>query len=331
MKQKLVVVLVLLLLMVTACGANPVEKLEEAAAEQIAETIIEQSTGIEDIEINTDDGSVSYSVEDEDGNNTSISTSTEAEDVKAINGMGFNIPLPDGLVDGYVQQIDENGEAVMITGTFTAVDLTAAQFAESIHTSLTSQGFAYTDTSGSGKDRPDPTNELDMLMFGYDHPDGYVFTVLWGDGGTILGLSRTEPSQTSTSAGSDSTNSADESNNDSDSADTTTDTTIVEFDGSINADKSKYATSEQIKVTLNLDAIDVPLAEDAWVGIVPADTPHGSETENDAVDIDYAYVSNAEDGVVMLEAPYDAGHYDIRLFSTDADGVELDSISIVVE
>jgi len=325
MKQKLGIVLVFLLLMVTACGANPVEQLEEAAAEQVVETLIEQTSGIDDIEIDADGGSISY--EDEDGNSTTIDTTVD-EDVKAIEGMGFNIPLPDGLVDGYVQQIDENGEAVMITGSFTIVDLTAAQFAESIHTSLTSQGFAYTDTSASGKDRPDPSNELDMMMFGYDHPEGYVFTVLWGEGGAILGLSRTEPAESSTDTSSDSATSTDEGNSDSVSSEESTTEMEVTFDGSMNVDKTNYATNEQIKVTLT---INTPLADGAWVGIVPSDTPHGSEEENDEYDVTYAYVGNAQDGVLMMEAPYDAGNYDIRLFSSDDDGVELDSIFIIVE
>jgi len=166
------------------------------------------------------------------------------------------------------------------------------------------------------------------MMFGYDHPEGYVFTVLWGEGGAILGLSRTEPAESSTDTSSDSATSTDEGNSDSVSSEESTTEMEVTFDGSMNVDKTNYATNEQIKVTLT---INTPLADGAWVGIVPSDTPHGSEEENDEYDVTYAYVGNAQDGVLMMEAPYDAGNYDIRLFSSDDDGVELDSIFIIVE
>lgn len=304
MKKKLVVVLVLLLLMVTACGANPVEKLKEAAAEQVAETLVEQASGLDNVQIDTDGGSVSYSVVDEDGNTTTGSIAEQGE-IDAIEGMGFTIPLPDGLVDGTLQQIDKNGELAMITGVFSVVDLTAEQFVESMHTALTNEGFVYTDTSASGREKPDLNDPLAMIAFAYQHPDGYMFNIIWGEESVILGLTKAD---------------TDGNGEQEVTADT--------FDGSIKVNKTKYAVNEQIKITLT---INTPLADNAWVGIVPSGTPHGSETENDAVDVAYDYVTNAQDGIIMLNAPYDAGNYDVRLFSSDAGGVELDSVSITVE
>ncbi len=320
MKQKLGIVLVLLALMITACGANPIEQLEDAAAEQIAETIIEQATGIEDIEINTEDGSASYTIEDEDGEELTISTES-SEGADELVGMGFSIDLPDGIGNGRVQQIDENGEASIISGVFEVDGVTLEQFYNELHPTLTAAGFNFVDMSESGKTEPDTSDPINSMMTSYQHSDGVLFTAMWGDTDVILGLTKATLTDQSGDAGAE-TESSDASNTDA-SIDA-----AVAFDGSINADKPKYAPNEEIVVTFS---INTPLADDAWVGIVPSDTPHGSESENDAVDIAFAYMRDAQDGLIILEAPYDAGNYDIRLFSTDADGVELDSIFIIVE
>lgn len=319
MKQKLSIVLVLLALMITACGANPIEKLEDAAAEQIAETIVEQATGIEDIEINTEDGSASYTIEDEDGEELTISTQS-SEGVDELVGMGFNIDLPDGVGNGRVQQIDENGEASIISGVFEVDGVTLEQFYNELHPTLMSAGFTYVDLAESGKTEPDTSDPINSMMTSYQHSDGVLFTVMWGDTDVVLGL--TKATLIDQSGDTEVETESSESSN--------TDAVVdaANYDGSMNADKPKYAPNEAIVITF---VINTPLADNAWVGIVPSDTPHGSESENDAVDVAYAYMSDAQDGIITLEAPYDAGNYDIRLFSTDADGVELDSIFIIVE
>ena len=323
MKQKLGIVLVLLALMITACGANPIEQLEDAAAEQIAETIIEQATGIEDIEINTEDGSASYTIEDEDGEELTISTES-SEGADELVGMGFSIDLPDGIGNGRVQQIDENGEASIISGVFEVDGVTLEQFYNELHPTLISAGFTYVDMAESGKTEPDTSDPINSMMTSYQHSDGVLFTAMWGDTDVILGLTKATLIDESGDAGAES-DVEDDSNITEETA--VSDDDAAAFDGSINADKPKYAPNEEIVVTFS---INTPLADDAWVGIVPSDTPHGSESENDAVDIAFAYMRDAQDGVIILEAPYDAGNYDIRLFSTDADGVELDSIFIIV-
>ena len=324
MKQKLGIVLLLLVLMSTACGGNPVEQLEEAAAEQIAETIVEQATGIDDIEINTEDGSVSYTIEDEDGDGESLTISTESSDgLDELVGMGFTIDLPDGVGNGTVNQIDENGEASIISGVFEVDGLTIEQFYNEVHPTLTSAGFTYIDLSESGKTEPDTSDEINSLMTSYEHSDGVALTVLWGEESVIMGLTKAAVSDQSGDAGAD----TDGVEVDGAEISETAVSDIESLDGLMSLDKENYAINEAIAVTL---MINTPLADNAWVGIVPSDTPHGSEAENDEVDVAYAYVSDAQDGVLVLEAPYDAGNYDVRIFSTDSDGVELDSISITV-
>lgn len=120
-----------------------------------------------------------------------------------------------------------------------------------------------------------------------------------------------------------------QANNSEAEADTESDTLPTSLDGSITLTKATYQPEEAIEIRL---VVNTPLADDAWVGIVPSDTPHGSELENDAVDISYTYINNLSDeGTLTLYAPVDAGQYDVRLFNTDAsDGVELASISIAV-
>ena len=183
--------LLLLALVLSACGLNPMrgvrENLQERAAEAVTETIIEQATGAE-IEIDTDGDSVSYTVEDEDGNEISISNEIET-DIQAIEGMGFVIAVPSGLNAGYVQRMEVEGEGEMVTATFDVVDTTAEAFFAELHPELVSAGFTYTDLFDTGQDAPDPSAENFMAFINYEHPDGYTFSVIWGDDAVILGLS----------------------------------------------------------------------------------------------------------------------------------------------
>jgi hypothetical protein len=68
----------------------------------------------------------------------------------------------------------------------------------------------------------------------------------------------------------------------------------------------------------------------AWIGIVPSDIPHGSESENDLHDIQYAYVGGMTDGLIVFTAPWDAGLYDFRLNDSDSGGVEIDFLTFEV-
>lgn len=193
MKAKQIICILFLSLMFSACSLNPVQQLKEAAAEKVvekaAETIIEQSAGIEDFDINLDDESASFTMTDEEGNEVSISSDVQT-DVQAIEGMGFVIAVPNGLTNGYVQRIGENGEDSMVTATFDAGETSAEQFFSQLHEELNAAGFVYLDAFDSGVDHPDPSAENFLPFVSYEHPEGYNFTIIWGEDSAILGLSK---------------------------------------------------------------------------------------------------------------------------------------------
>jgi len=68
----------------------------------------------------------------------------------------------------------------------------------------------------------------------------------------------------------------------------------------------------------------------AWIGIVPSDIPHGSESENDLHDIQYSYVGGMTDGLIIFTAPWDAGFYDFRLNDFDKGNIEIDFLTFEV-
>jgi len=70
---------------------------------------------------------------------------------------------------------------------------------------------------------------------------------------------------------------------------------------------------------------------DAWVGIIPADVPHGSEATNDAHDVDYRYLQGLTWGVVRMQVPAEPGKYEIRIHDTDNSGKEWKAVPFVVE
>ncbi|NKQ36349.1 MAG: hypothetical protein HF973_12120 [Chloroflexi bacterium] len=187
MKQKWMFVLAILALALSACGLNPVEKLEEKAAEQVAEKIIEQATGADDVEINVGDDSASYSVTDDEGNEISVDVN-EVASLDAFTGMGFTIPLPKGLVNGTMQEIEENDRVMMVQGTFDMEGLSVEEFYPAIHESLTAAGFTYRDPLGGDSTAPDPTDPNFISMVTYTHEDGYQFMILGDTSGIVLSM-----------------------------------------------------------------------------------------------------------------------------------------------
>jgi hypothetical protein len=191
MKQTWLFLLVVLAVSLSACGLNPVDKLEEAAGEQIAEKIVEQATGAENVEFDVNGDSASYSVTDEEGNTISVDAGKSAAP-GAFTGMGFTIPLPDGLVNGTMQEIGENGKTVMVQGIYEMDGLDLEQFYAAIHQSLTNNGFTYVDIMGGDSTTPDPTDPNFISMVNYTHEDGYQFSILGDTNNIILNLTAVE-------------------------------------------------------------------------------------------------------------------------------------------
>ena len=314
MKFKTIILVVLIPLVLAACGVNPVEKLEEEAAEQIAETIIEQASDAANVNIEMDGDEVSYTVEDGEGNEYNVSSEVDAN-VDAIVGMGFNIPMPDGFTNGTVQHVEENGEEVMVSATFEVAGLSAEEVLQGLHDAATAAGFTYMDMAGNGLTQPDANDPLSSTMVNYTHPDGVQFSIMRGDEDVILGLTKFEDGSMGEGAGETAV---------------TNQTAILDttLDGSMTLAKDSFTVGEAIEISLVINSV---VADDAWVGIIPAAVPHGLEAEADAADVSYLYTRDAVDGKLILYAPLEAGNYDVRLFNTDGEGgVELESVPFMV-
>lgn len=87
-------------------------------------------------------------------------------------------------------------------------------------------------------------------------------------------------------------------------------------------DKESYMQGERISVTFTA-MTNWP--RDAWIGIVPAQVPHGSEAVNDQYDVAYQYIEKRSNGVLVFIAP-EAGHWDMRMHDSDNNGREVASV-----
>ena len=96
--------------------------------------------------------------------------------------------------------------------------------------------------------------------------------------------------------------------------------------GSITLDKAEYAKYDPIHVTFV--AYDW-YADNAWMGIVPPEVPHGKETDSDGNYITYQYI-RGHDGKITFQAPGEMGTYTMRMFDSDSGGKETASVTFVV-
>ncbi|EKD41218.1 MAG: hypothetical protein ACD_73C00801G0008 [uncultured bacterium] len=92
--------------------------------------------------------------------------------------------------------------------------------------------------------------------------------------------------------------------------------------------ETKFAPGASIVVNFKAPN-DLP--GDAWVGIIPSHVPHGSEFQNDQYDLAYQYLNQRTQGGLTFNAPFQGGHYDFRMNSTDNNGIEIASVSFSVE
>ena len=92
-------------------------------------------------------------------------------------------------------------------------------------------------------------------------------------------------------------------------------------------DKTEFFTGEAVSLHFVAPS---GLADNAWIGIIPSDIPHGSETTNDQHDISYQYLNGMTSGAMMFTAPTTPGTYDFRMHDTDSGGVELTSVTFIV-
>jgi len=96
----------------------------------------------------------------------------------------------------------------------------------------------------------------------------------------------------------------------------------------LSLDAAKYGPGETIEVSFTAPA---GFPDNAWVGIIPSDAPHGSEEECDRYDVSYLYLDGRTSGKLSFNAPEQPGRYDMRMFDTDDGGKEVASVSFEVE
>ena len=101
----------------------------------------------------------------------------------------------------------------------------------------------------------------------------------------------------------------------------------AESGDSLRLDKSVYAPGENIKVSFTTSP---GYPNNAWMGVIPANIPHGSESQNDKYDLAYKYLEGKTSGTFVFAAPSPAGSYDIRLHTSDNNGKEVASVTFEV-
>ena len=83
------------------------------------------------------------------------------------------------------------------------------------------------------------------------------------------------------------------------------------------------------RVTVSF-AVSESLPADAWIGLVPSDTPHGDAAANDLSALDYRFLGGQTAGELPFFAPDAPGAYELRLFASRTDGAELASAAFAV-
>ncbi len=96
---------------------------------------------------------------------------------------------------------------------------------------------------------------------------------------------------------------------------------------SLNTDKQFYIPGEQILVHFSASA---GFADNAWIGIIPSQVPHGSESVNDQHDLTYQYLHKRTSGTLVFTAPAQIGAFDFRLNDSDDNGREIASVTFNV-
>lgn len=101
----------------------------------------------------------------------------------------------------------------------------------------------------------------------------------------------------------------------------------VKLEGTLKLKKESFAPGEEIELEFT---VPDTLSPRAWVGMVPSNVPHGKESVNDQHDIQWHYLEKKSSGVLTFVAPPEKGSYDLRLNSSDSDGVEITSVTFQV-
>lgn len=88
--------------------------------------------------------------------------------------------------------------------------------------------------------------------------------------------------------------------------------------------KANYAEDGLITLNVTVDWKG-DYTDSAWIGIIPADVPHGEEEKNDEFDMDYRYFKDLKSGAEFAFNPItmEPGDYTLRVNEKDDGGAEL--------
>ena len=102
---------------------------------------------------------------------------------------------------------------------------------------------------------------------------------------------------------------------------------IAGGDVSVKTEKTEYMTGEVIQCQFT--AFE-GISKKAWIGLIPANIPHGNEDVNDEHDVDYKYIGGKASGTVTFMAPSKPGQWDLRMHDSSNKGNEIAHTSFKV-
>jgi hypothetical protein len=102
---------------------------------------------------------------------------------------------------------------------------------------------------------------------------------------------------------------------------------VVDREPSLTLEKTEFEPGEMMIVSFTASS---GYGNDAWVGIVRSDVPHGDEVVNDQNNLGWLYLNGQVLGLLTFNAPEEPGEYDLRMHNTDVNGVEVACISFSV-
>jgi uncharacterized protein YjbI with pentapeptide repeats len=103
------------------------------------------------------------------------------------------------------------------------------------------------------------------------------------------------------------------------------DTAIDLSNAKLQLNKTTFAPGEEIRVSF----VALPTkTSNGWIGIIPSQIPHGSQSVNDQHDISYQDLRGRTSGELVFTAPTQKGSYDFRM---NDGGKEITSTSFRVQ
>tara|TARA_Y100001934_G_scaffold161671_1_gene192853 strand:- start:2189 stop:4264 length:2076 start_codon:yes stop_codon:yes gene_type:complete len=93
----------------------------------------------------------------------------------------------------------------------------------------------------------------------------------------------------------------------------------------INLSKASFSSSEEISFHFRVPQ----LPEDAWIGIIPSEIPHGNEAVNDMHDTSFVHLHGKTTGEAILPNP-GPGEWTLRLHDSDNNGNEMAYVPFTV-